>query len=44
MLDELRILTANGLVPVSNFVTREANQKTGSLERVAGTRVLRIES
>ncbi|MDA0367935.1 MAG: efflux RND transporter permease subunit [Proteobacteria bacterium] len=44
MLDELRILTANGLVPVSNFVSREAQQKTGSLERVAGTRVLRIES
>jgi len=44
MLDELRILTPNGLVPVSNFVSREAQQKTGSLERVAGTRVLRIES
>ena len=44
MLDELRVLTANGLVPVSNFVTREAQQKVGTLERVDGARVLRIES
>jgi len=44
MLDELRVLTSKGLVPVSNFVTREAQQKIGTLERVDGLRVMRIES
>ncbi len=44
MLDQLRVLTANGMVPVSNFVSREAQQKTGTIERVNGSRVLRIES
>ena len=44
MLDQLRVLTSNGMVPVSNFVERSAQQKTGNIERVNGSRVLRIES
>jgi len=44
MLDQLRVLTSNGMVPVSNFVSRSAERKTGTIERVNGSRVLRIES
>lgn len=43
-LDQLRVLTPNGQVPISNFVSRTAVRKTGTLERVNGTRVVRIES
>ena len=43
-LDDLRVLTANGQVPISNFVTRTAEAKTGTLERIDGLRTLRIEA
>ncbi len=43
-LDQLRILTPNGQVPIGNFVKRSARPKTGTIERVDGFRVLRIES
>ena len=43
-LDQLRVLTRNGQVPISNFVSRTPVRKTGTLERVNGTRVVRIES
>lgn len=35
-LDDLRINTPNGLVPLSNFVTRTAQPKVGKIERVDG--------
>ena len=43
-LDELRVLTSNGQVPISNFVTRTAEAKTGTLERIDGMRILRVEA
>ena len=43
-LDQLRVLTANGQVPISNFVSRKAYAKTGTLERSNGVRIMRIES
>jgi len=33
-LDQLRVLTADGLVPISNFVSRNARPKVGKIERV----------
>ncbi|WP_417515062.1 efflux RND transporter permease subunit [Minwuia sp.] len=35
-LDDLTINTPNGMVPLSNFVTRKAEPKVGSIERVDG--------
>ncbi|MBL4808293.1 MAG: efflux RND transporter permease subunit [Rhodobacteraceae bacterium] len=35
-LDSLRIVTARGLIPVSNFVSREAVQKIGNISRHNG--------
>ena len=35
-LDSLRIVTAQGLIPVSNFVSREVVQKVGNIERKNG--------
>ena len=43
-LDELRVQTAQGLVPISNFVKREPRPQVNSIERVDGIRVLRIEA
>lgn len=43
-LDQLRILTPNGQVPISNFVSRTPVRKTGILQRINGVRVIRIES
>lgn len=41
-LDDLRIRTAQGVVPVSNFVRRTAVEQVGTLERIGGQRVLKI--
>jgi multidrug efflux pump len=41
-LDKLRINSANGAVPVSNFVTRTAAPRVGNLQRTDGHRVLKI--
>ncbi|MEP4890148.1 MAG: efflux RND transporter permease subunit [Aliiglaciecola sp.] len=43
-LDELRLKTANGLVPISNFVERTARLKTDLIRHVDSKRVLRVEA
>lgn len=43
-LDNLRILTPKGPVPVSNFLSRVAENKTGTLKRIDGRRVLTIKA
>ena len=43
-LNAVRINTASGAVPVSNFVKREARQKTGMLSRVDGLRVVTVKA
>ncbi|WP_455203903.1 efflux RND transporter permease subunit [Kaarinaea lacus] len=39
-LDQVRIVTPNGAVPISNFISRSANPKVGTIKRVDGNRVL----
>ncbi len=41
-LDELRVKTAQGMVPISNFVERKPVQKTDTIRRVDGKRVVTI--
>jgi multidrug efflux pump len=43
-LDQLRIPTANGSVPVSNFVKREAKPKLALVHRINGTRVIDVQA
>jgi len=43
-LDNLRIMTQNGMVPISNFVTREAKQKVGSINRTDARRIMTIKA
>ncbi len=43
-LDRLRVQTRDGLVPISNFVTREAKPKVGTIRRVDGKRVLIVQA
>lgn len=43
-LDQLRVPTANGMVPISNFVTLEPAAKTGTVTRVNARRVITIQS
>ena len=43
-LDRLRVQTANGLVPMRNFVTRTATPKTGTLKRTDGERAIKIQA
>jgi len=43
-IDELRIQTAAGHVPLANFVTREAAQRVGNINRIAGARVITVSS
>ena len=43
-LNGVRINTVSGAVPVSNFVKREARQKTGMLKRVDGRRVITVKA
>ena len=43
-LNAVRINTALGAVPVSNFVKREARQKTGMVKRVDGLRVITVKA
>lgn len=38
-LDELKISTRNGLVPISNFVTREASPNVDAIQRIDGIAV-----
>ena len=43
-LDALRVNTAVGSVPISNFVTREPTRKVGLINRVGGQRVVTVTS
>lgn len=43
-LDQLRIQTAEGSVPISNFVTRVSAPTTGTLTRLDGTRTVTVEA
>ncbi len=43
-LDELRIPTANGLVPISTFVTREPAQKVSTIRRTDMRRTITIDA
>jgi multidrug efflux pump len=41
-IDELRMQTSLGHVPIGNFVTREPTPRVGYINRVAGSRVLTV--
>ena len=43
-LDQLRIPTGTGSVPVSNFVQREAKPKLALVHRINGTRVIDVQA
>lgn len=43
-LDRIRLTTDEGLVPLSNFVTRTAIPRTGLLRRVDGDRVMTVKA
>lgn len=43
-LDQLRIQTADGSVPISNFVTRKAAATTGTLTRLDGARTVTVQA
>jgi len=43
-LDQLRIETASGPVPISNFVTRVAVPTTGTLQRIDGFRTVTVQA
>ncbi len=43
-LDELRLNTPVGSVPISNFVSREPTRKVGLINRVGGQRVVTVTS
>ncbi len=43
-LDQLRIQTAEGSVPISNFVTRKAAPTTGTLTRLEGARTVTVQA
>ena len=43
-LDQLRIQTAQGSVPISNFVTRVAAPTTGTLTRLDGARTVTVQA
>ncbi len=43
-LDEIRVQTTEGLVPISNFVERTAKPRTGLLNRVDAIRVMTVRA
>ncbi|MDE0780151.1 MAG: efflux RND transporter permease subunit [Alphaproteobacteria bacterium] len=43
-LDDTRIQTSEGMVPISNFVIRTAKQRTGQLSRVNSIRVMTLRA
>lgn len=43
-LDNMRLATADGQVPISNFVTRIAQPKVGLINRIDGRRVLSVKA
>jgi len=43
-IDELRVQTATGHVPIGNFVTRVPAQRVGNINRIGGARVITVSS
>lgn len=43
-LDDIRLQTSEGMVPISNFVKRSAQQRTGQLQRVDSIRVMTVRA
>jgi len=43
-LDNIRAMTPMGLIPISNFVKRDAKPRTGKLQRSDGKRVMTIKA
>ena len=43
-LDDLRVSTPNGMVPISNFVTVRPAQQVNSIERIDGHRVFHVRA
>jgi len=43
-ITDLRVLTSQGMVPISNFVSLSPAQKTGVINRVDGKRVITIQA
>ncbi|MEQ8268570.1 MAG: efflux RND transporter permease subunit [Parvibaculum sp.] len=43
-LDHLRVQTPQGLVPISNFVTREAQPQVSTIERINGYRRIMVKA
>jgi multidrug efflux pump len=43
-LDRIRVQTEAGMVPISNFVTRQAKPRVGILRRVDGSRAMTIKA
>ncbi len=43
-LDNVRIVTPSGSVPISNFISRSAKPKVGNIKRVDGNRVLAVRA
>jgi multidrug efflux pump len=43
-MDELRVQTPSGSVPISNFVERVASPRVGFINRVAGNRVMTVSA
>lgn len=44
MLDSLRVMTRDGLVPISNFVKRVPAPRVSFIERVDGERIMRVRA
>lgn len=44
VLDNLRIMTANGPVPLSNFVARTAKNKLDSIQRIDGEYIMNVRA
>jgi multidrug efflux pump len=43
-LDELRVQTSQGAVPISNFVVRKPEQRVGILNRIEGERTITVQA
>ncbi len=43
-LDQIRVMTTNGLVPIGNFVTRKPIPKTGTIKRTDAMRTMNIKA
>ncbi len=44
MIDDIRINSSQGLVPISSFITRQAGEAVSSIQRVDGTRVVYVRA